>query len=517
MPARRRLTPVPDHPGRVVLYVRVSALMGRGGDDFHSPDLQIKEMRRAAKAAGLREIGAPVSDIDVSGRSMSREGIEKIRRMVEASKIDVVAVCDLSRLGRNLAESLTFIQWLRDHDVTVMSSQEHIDDSPEGQFMLAQFLNMAQLYSDQISRRWKAVVALRAQQGFSHSGGRRLGYRYQRDENGKPLKGVPIQIDPVEGPLMSEAFRRYAAGDRIIDIARTVAEGRGKHVNISTIRSAFANPFYIGKVALWSNKGSASRGRGRITFRDVPAFIGPGKHEPLTDEETFNRVQQRLRRDSQTHPQHLAISYSLVSLVFCAHCKRHAQRHLHSNKVHRLACGTNVGATRLLEHCCGLGSPRLDQVEAVVLDELRHKLSRLRGDDAERAADLARRVREKTDAELLATERTEVRRRLKDAIRRQVEATSETTAAVLSELQAELEAQDISLTERLDVLEASSDGHEVTFEQFESLGETVLALWEDATTAERNRMLKTVVRRVEIRKASQWREPVADRVRVEFR
>lgn len=519
MPARRRLNPVPDQPGRVALYVRVSAVMGREGEAFHSPDLQVESARRAAAAAGLREVCEPISDIDVSGRSFSRGGIDKLRALVEERKVDVVAVYDLSRLGRNLAESLTFITWLREHGVSVMSAQEKIDDSPEGQFMLAQFLSLAQLYSDQRSRGWRDVVIARARQGYGHGGGQRLGYRYQRDENGRPLKGVPIQVDPVEGPLITEAFRRYAAGDKIADIVRTIAQGRGKHTAIPTVKSVLANPFYLGKVVLWQRDHRTTRARGNLTVNDVPAFIGPGKHEPLIDQETFDKVQRRLRRDSKEYAGHLAISHSLVGLVFCAHCQRHAQKHTTGKgHVERYQCGSNTGGTRrLLEPCCGLGSPRVAEVEDEVLDQLRSKLSRLRGDDAERAADLARRVREKTDAELLATELAEVRRRLRDTVRRQVETTSETTMAALAELQAELEAQDASLTERLEAIQAPEDGHDMTFEQFANLGETVLALWPDATAAERNRMLKAVVRRVEIRKATRWREPAADRVRVEFR
>lgn len=522
MASRRRLASVPEQPGRVVLYVRVSALMGRGGEDFHSPDLQIEAMRHAASTAGLREVCEPIPDIDVSGRSFSRGGLDRLKKLVENHQVDVVAVYDLSRLGRNLLESLQFIAWLREHNVAVMSSQERIDDTPEGQFMLGQYLNMAQLYSDQIGRRWKQVVKRRAQQGFHHSAPS-LGYRYRRDEDGRPVKGVPIEPDPVVGPLMTEAFRRYAAGDPISHITDAVADGRGRHTAVTTIRRCLSNPIYTGKVVLWGV------GRHRMpTVNDVPEFVGPGKHEALIDEETFERVQRRLRSDSKTAARHLAISHSLVGLVFCAHCEYHLQRHndpkgttVDGKKVPvpQFQCRSMPGSVRRGARCQGVGRPRISDVEDEVLRQLRVKLSRLQGNDAERAADLARRTREKTDADLLSAEIAEVRRKLKDTIRRSLETTSESTRTIIRELQDELEAQDRTLTEKLDRIqgEAVGAGHEMTFERFADLGATVLALWDDATIPERNRMLKAVVKQVVIRKADRWREPVASRVSVDFR
>lgn len=523
MPRRRPLNPVPDQPGRVLLYVRVSALMGRGGEDFHSPDLQIESMRRAASMAGLREVGI-IRDIDVSGRGFSREGLDKLKAMVEARQVDVVALYDLARLGRNTLQSLTFIQWLRDHGVTVMSSRERIDDTPEGQFMLGQYLSIAQLYSDQLGQRWKQVIEYRAKQGFA-AGPPPMGYQLPLDDAGKRIKGLPIEPDPVLAPVVAAAFRRYAAGDKISDITATVAAARGKPTSAQMVKSMLANPVYLGRVALWGR--DPKKGRRWITVHDVPVYLGPGKHEPLVDEATFKACRERALRDSVTHPRHLAVSHPLVGLLYCAHCGYHLQKWTNrTNKrdvdergepVVRYHCRRVKGGQHQGVQCPGVGTPAAADVEAAVLGELRRKLSRLRGDNAERAADMARRAREKTDAELLIRERDEVRRQLDTVIRKAVATTSAAAAETYQRLQADLEAQDASLTERLARIEPSPAGHELTFETFSSLGEGLLRVWPDATIDERNRLLRAVVRRVEVRHADRWREPVADRVRVEFR
>jgi site-specific DNA recombinase len=121
---RRALAAVPDQPRRVVAYRRVSALMGRGGDDFHSPDVQLQAIRRVT--TGMVEV-AVIDDIDRTGRHFAREGIDKIRALAEAGHLDVLAVYDVSRLGRNVRESLAFLSRLADRGVTIVSACEQVD------------------------------------------------------------------------------------------------------------------------------------------------------------------------------------------------------------------------------------------------------------------------------------------------------------------------------------------------------------------------------------------------------
>jgi site-specific DNA recombinase len=157
---RRHLAAVPEQPRRVALYVRVSALMGRGGDDFHSPDVQTNAMRRLT--AGLQEVDV-IEDIDQTGRTFSRDGIDKIRKLAEAHAIDAVAVYNVSRLGRNVLESLKFLTWLAERGVTILSATEHIDTgTPSGRWMLTNMLAIAEMRSDEISGEWARTIHHRA-------------------------------------------------------------------------------------------------------------------------------------------------------------------------------------------------------------------------------------------------------------------------------------------------------------------------------------------------------------------
>jgi site-specific DNA recombinase len=480
MSARRRLSAVPDQPRLAVLYVRVSALMGRGGEDFHSPDLQLDAMRRLAQRRDLREVEV-VQDIDRSGRDFTREGVQRVMELARAKAIDVVAVYDLSRFGRNTGESLRHIAELRDLGVSVVSTVEQIDDTPEGQFMLGQFLGMAQLYSDQIGRRWSQVITRRAEQGRWHGSNPPYGYR---------LAAGRLEPDPAAAALMTDAFKRYAAGHLVSHIARDITATRGRLLAVSTLKRSLGNPVYVGRVAL-------------------NGIERPGVHESIVDDVTWQKVQRRLARDRRTPSRHLATSHSLVGLVVCDHCGRKLQLHVdppragRKEDVPRLQCRRRLHGGA--DVCPGPGTPAVADVERAVLEQIPALVARLKSDAGERQAKQARRVRAGVDVDRLRRELTKtetaIGRLTVDRARREISEQAYQLAA------AELEQAAAALREQIDETEAVAAAP--TARATVKAAEGLLALWDGMRIDLQNRALREIVREVRIRRAVSYREPVS--------
>jgi site-specific DNA recombinase len=478
----RRLASVPDQPGRVVLYVRVSALMGRGGDDFHSPDVQTGAMRRAT--VGMREV-AVVQDIDRSGRTFSREGIDRIRAMAEAKQIDALAVYDVSRLGRNVRESLTFLTWLADHGVTILSACEQVDTStPAGRLMLTNMLAIAEYRSDELGRSWSATIARRQARG-QHHGTVPLGYTRTGDGCLEP--------DTVLGPVIAKAWKDYAAGVSIRRIAEAVAAARGRAVMASNLKTIFRRRVYLGHIEV----------DGEIVAHDA--------HDPLVDQDTWEAVQRRLLRDAKTPARNLEMTWALVGLAYCPadHRLQRNPRKTPDGPVERLICG--MSSSRAAGGCPGIGAPRMELVENKVLAEVRTHIGRLRTDDAARAEQLARTASATVDEKAL-------RRRLNqvtEAIGKMAKAwalgdLTDDEYAPVAELRAEAE----TIRDQLAAVTPAKD--RPTPEQLATAAEVLVALWPDATPEERNRMLRPIVAKVVVRRAARWREPVEDCVDVQF-
>lgn len=451
-------------------------------------------MRRHIAPLGMREVEFVDDDIDVSGRTFSREGLDKIRRLVEAGRVDAVVVYDLSRLGRNAAESLRFIGWLRDRGVSVVSTREKIDDTPEGQFVLTQFAALAELYSNQVGQSWSNVIHHRARQGRLH-GTPPIGYRR---EDGRVIH------DPIIGPVVTEVFRRYAAGDPGSQLTRWLAAARGTPTRLQVLKRMLSNPVYRGKVVLWGGQHPGPSA--------TPIYIGEGDHDPLVGEDVWQRVQERLRRESWIPNRLLTPSHALVGLVYCAHCETRMQRHESTEygvRVVRLRCGHSLSKSG---GCAGAGAAQLAQVVALVLARVAVRIEELRTDAGAAVRAAAAAARAGSDAALLKTElgrvRSEMTRLTQNWLAGRVpDSTYDTLVGPLRDAERSLEHREFA---------ARGAVARPAPEVLAGLAEELLALWPDLSTAERNQSLGTVVRRVVVRRATRWREPIDRRVRVEW-
>jgi site-specific DNA recombinase len=479
---------------RVLLYVRVSSLRGRGGDDFHSPEVQLDGMRNLITRERLHEVAVIDDDIDVSGQTFNRKGIARIRELVETRQIDVVAVNTLNRVGRNLAESLTFIRWLRERAVRIISANEKIDDSAEGQFMLGMWLNLAELQGNQIGDSWARIIERRARLGRTHGA---APHGYLRGDSGA------IEPDPAIGPAVVAVFNAYARGDPIIRIVEAYRTATGRPVDRRVVKRLLYNPVYVGRVVVKSRTG------GDINL--------PGQHEPLVDDITWQKVQRRLAADASTPARYLAPAHALTGLGICVHCE-----HLlgvKSNYELDAPSGQRIQVARLhcdygrfTGGCKGVGTPRCALIEDAVLTEIAAYVRFLRDDrppSARRGATPAEMDAPRLERELARTREAMTKLTKRWALGGLPDDMYESTLDEFRATEADLESR--WETARLPT-EAPPPA------MMRGLAEELLELWPDMLADERNRSLRTVVTGVTLRRGAFWREPDADRiVAVNFR
>ena len=108
---------------RVWLYARLS------NDDDREMNslLNQREICQAfAEQHGYIIVGQSFDD-NISGMSFDRRGLDELTAAVDADMIDAVIVKDLSRLGRHRTQTALFIDYLREHQVRVISATEGID------------------------------------------------------------------------------------------------------------------------------------------------------------------------------------------------------------------------------------------------------------------------------------------------------------------------------------------------------------------------------------------------------
>jgi len=215
--------------------------------------------------ANNHEIVGESFDDNVSGMHFNREGISKIYEQVENKAIEAIIVKDLSRLGRHRTQTAMFIDYLREHDVRVLSVTENIDTSNEDDDLMIGFKGIFNdMYARDISKKIRAGYKQKQKNGIVITVP--LGYFKDKNTN-------EIVIVEEEAEIVRKIFDLYLSGYGLKAIAKKLNDegikspqyyqnkmynkklpsnkpeitGRYLWVN-TTVKRILQNEFYIGTV-----------------------------------------------------------------------------------------------------------------------------------------------------------------------------------------------------------------------------------------------------------------------------
>jgi site-specific DNA recombinase len=286
---------------RVCLYQRIST------DEDHQPTslkTQRERLERYCEAMEDWRIVAAYED-QASGTSLDRPGLQQALDLAREKRIDLLLVYRVDRLSRKVRQLAGLCEELDQLSVVLKSATEPFDTgSPAGRMMLQMLGVFAEFEHATIVDRVTAGLARRVREGKWMSG--RTPYGYTRDKDSKLL--VP---DEVKAPVVRRIFDLYADGKLgTTAVARTLdAEGapppRKQGWSPNALQLILANPAYRGLVR-WNGE------------------THPGLHEPLVDDDTFDRAQEILRRRGEDASLRRGnpTDFLLSGLVRCHHCGR---------------------------------------------------------------------------------------------------------------------------------------------------------------------------------------------------
>ena len=201
---------------KVWLYYRLSR---DEDEELNSLNNQRKIIYNFAVSNGHEVVGES-SDDNVSGMHFNREGIDKIYEVVEAGKIEAIIVKDLSRLGRHRTQTALFIDYLREHDVRVLSATENIDTFNENDDLIIGFKGLVNdFYARDGSRRVRTGYRQKQKEGIVTI----PPFGYFKDKNTKKVVVVEEAAETVR-----LIFSAYVGGSGMKAIARTLNEQRRK-------------------------------------------------------------------------------------------------------------------------------------------------------------------------------------------------------------------------------------------------------------------------------------------------
>jgi site-specific DNA recombinase len=258
--------------------------------------------------------------VDLHKRTDFLEMLDELKRCNEheATHVDYVIVWASSRWARDVRVHFDAHDMVRAAGARLVSITEPMigDDTPESFWMEGMMAVNNQYESMRTGRAVKGGLYRKAKAGGSY-GGFRLGYikAIEQLPDGRQVGGVIP--DPDRHHFVTHAFMLYASGE--YSISQLVDElyrlglrsfptrryPSGK-VGTAALQRLLRNPYYAGWIVY--KRGTPDE----QVFR--------GRHEPLIDQDTFDRVQRRLdeKRVAGERPQHHR--HYLKGSVFCDGC-----------------------------------------------------------------------------------------------------------------------------------------------------------------------------------------------------
>jgi len=306
----RTLAAVPSPQKQAVLYLRVSTKeqleRDGGGADGYSIAAQAAACERKAESLGA---GVAETFVERGESGKSAKGRPELQRMLQVlarDPVDYVVVHKVDRLARNRHDDAVITMQIRGTGAQLVSVTENIDETPSGTLMHGIMSSLAEFYSQNLA----AEVVKGTQQKVAAGGTPGLaaiGYlNVQHGDN------RTVELDSERSELISWAFQTYATGNWSLRALADELARRG--LTQRPTKKLAARPLPLNKLH------EVLRNRyylGYVTWRGVEH---PGKHPALVGTETFEIVQQTLRRRRHAGERSYRHEHYLAGSVFCGRC-----------------------------------------------------------------------------------------------------------------------------------------------------------------------------------------------------
>ena len=355
---------------KVALYIRVST--SKQALDGFSLEGQKNEGTEFAKKQFGNDLEITTFvDEGVSGKEVTkRHSLNKLLAAVRENSFDAVITYNVTRLSRNLSDSLAIVEEINLYSCRFISLKEGEYGTPHGNLQFNILSSVAQYQREELSENVQMGMKQRAKEG-KFNGGSVLGYRSQDKE---------LYIIEEEAEIIRFIFERYVHegwGTRKISDQLNVLgyrTKRGNHFGQSTVNTILRNPVYKGyirfnQVTNWNDKR-------RKGTNDEP-IIEKGEHGAIISEELWELANSQLKSRSNNTPRKYSGSFPLTSLAKCPDCgsymtSAYGTRKKDGSKYRYYVCGKfhNNGKT-----ACNPNRINADKLEQQVFDHLQKAIS----------------------------------------------------------------------------------------------------------------------------------------------
>ncbi len=283
------------------------------------------------------EITGEYIDDGYTGANFDRPSFKQMIQDIEDGKINCIITKDLSRFGRDHINTGYYLErYLPKKNIRYIAIGDRIDTIDQRGLQFLTFkLSYNDYYIQDISKKIKSVKKKKMLKGEFQSG--ITPYGYKKDEKQKNH----LIIDNEVCDIVKEIFDMYAnKGMSTVKIAdelnnrkiippavymnmpctrKKSSNPNGQYMWLrTTIGNMLKNQTYLGHVVSGKKEQISPKIKKGIRKDKSEYIIVKNMHEPIIDEETWNKVQEKL--SSYKSDKTKKYDYILKGLVYCKEC-----------------------------------------------------------------------------------------------------------------------------------------------------------------------------------------------------
>jgi site-specific DNA recombinase len=345
----------------VIRKLRCAVYTRKSSEDGLEMEYNSLDAQRDACAAyiasqrgeGWVEVADSYDDGGVSGGTLDRPALKRLRADVETGRIDIVVVYKIDRLSRSMLDFLNLVESFEHHGVTFVSvTQSFNTQSAMGRMTLNMLVTFAQFEREVIGERIRDKVAASRKKGIWMGGWAPLGYE---------VRDRKLIIHEADAERIRSIFKRFVQLKSATLLARELvtdgAKNRYGHLlDKGVLYRLLNNRVYIGDAVHKS-----------IAY--------PGEHEAIIDRKLWDQAhailkQSPRRRAASTRAQTPAL---LKGLLFgpdgAAMSPTHTRK---KGRLYRYYISQSV--MKRGTEACPIKQVPAAEIERIVIDQIRSLL-----------------------------------------------------------------------------------------------------------------------------------------------
>jgi DNA invertase Pin-like site-specific DNA recombinase len=312
-----------DQVYKICIYVRESR--DDNEENYETIETQKDLLVEYVKKHRLGDIVLVCIDDNVSGVVFERKGIERLKEAVKSGQVNMLLLKDLSRLGRNNAKTLLFLDFLEEYNVRVITYDGRYDSIRDNDTVgIDTWFN--ERYIRDLSKKIRANLRFKIAKG-EYIGHAPYGYIKSAEEKNR------LVVDKTTAGVVKEIFELYIKGYGYASIARQMdlkghpapAARRSSSElksrwNAVAVKRILANMVYLGHTVQGVSERVSFKSKKSRRLPKESWVITEGTHEAIIGKDEFMEVKKIMESKKAGKGPHKGVLHLLRGLLYCGKC-----------------------------------------------------------------------------------------------------------------------------------------------------------------------------------------------------